>query len=152
MTVKNLMESLFSQPAGARLRQDIAQCAMAVLRNPQEALIPDAAFLAVGMDPQAQGALDRYVMEKELYYFEKCIQAVHAFRDGDMARAIDFLMKAKWDFDHWALAHYLLGLVYFEQRDFKAALDQFNTACMNEPYNGRPMEIMRELTYAILMG
>lgn len=152
MSVKNLLEALFSQPGGARLRQDIVRCARAVLQNPQEPLIPDAAFSAVGMDPKNPEIPDHCVMEKELYYFEKCAQAVRSFHENDLSQAEDLLMKAKWDFDHWALAHYLLGLLYFERRDFKAALDQFNSACMNEPYNGRPMEIMRELTYTVLMG
>mgnify|MGYP005864682169 CR=1 FL=1 len=152
MAVKNLLATLFDQPSGAKLREDIARCAQVIHQNPQESLIPDVAFSIVGINPHMPEIPDRYVMEKELYYFEKCSQATRNFHEREFTQAIDLLMKAKGDFDHWALAHYLLGLGDFEWRDVKAALDQFNTACMNEPYNGRPMEIMRELTYAILMN
>ncbi len=152
MTISTLLEPLFSQQSGSRIRADILECARRIRQMPPGNLIPTAAFLCVGMNPDQADLPDHFVMEKELFYFEKCLLAVRRFHEGLHPEAVELLMKAKWDFDHWALAHYLLGLIFFEMRDFKAAHDQFIVACMHEPYHGKPMEIMRELTYAILMG
>ena len=152
MTISTLLEPLFSQKSGSCIRTDILECARQIRRMPAGNLIPTAAFLCVGMNPDQTELPDHFVMEKELFYFDKCIHAVRLFHEGNHPEAVDLLLKAKWDFDDWALAHYLLGLVLFEMRDFKAAHDQFITACSHEPYHGKPMEIMRELTYAIQMG
>ena len=90
------------------------------------------------------------VGEKEYYYFEKCLTAKKEFFEGNTEAAVDNLMQAKWDFDDWALAHYLLGLVLLESRKFKAARDQLVQASALEPFNHRPMAIMREVVYAAL--
>ncbi len=152
MPISTLLEPLFSQQSGSRIRADILECARRIRQEPPGNLVPTAAFLCVGLNPDQTEVPDHFVMEKEVFYFEKCLLAVRRFHEGAHPEAVELLMKAKWDFDHWALAHYLLGLIFFEMRDFKAAHDQFIVACLHEPYHGKPMEIMRELAYAILMG
>ncbi len=152
MSVQNLLQALFSQASGSRIRADILKCADLILQNPDGPLVPVNAFACVGMDPAQDRVPDHSIMEKEYFYFEKCLTAVRTFMSGHHPEAVELLMKAKWDFDDYALAHYLLGLVFFEMRNYKGAYEQFLNACNQEPYNRQPMEIMRELTFTILMA
>jgi hypothetical protein len=44
-------------------------------------------------------------------------------------------MRAKWDLNEWALAHYLLGLMFLGESRFNEALQELEEARRFEPYD-----------------
>ena len=148
MSLQNEINQLFSMSSGKNLQSKIKEIGKKI-KESDEKLISLEAWKIVGFT-DSPTIPDDAVGEKEYYYFEKCRKAKDAFFEGDFETANSYLMQAKWDFDDWALAHYLLGLVLLEQRKFKAARDQFVQASYLEPFNHRPMAIMREVVFAVL--
>ena len=115
-----------------------------------EKLVPYEAFEVVGITRPDEELAQFWIGDKEYYYFQKCKGAFEAFKSGDYRQAESLLLDAKWDINEWALAHYLLGLIYMEERRFKDALDQFSEAVLYEPYNTRPMAILKDLMLLVL--
>ncbi|MBN2722640.1 MAG: tetratricopeptide repeat protein [Deltaproteobacteria bacterium] len=152
MSIKTEISKLLVMEAGPEIRSKISQTGSTILAAEfGDEIIPDEAFLSIGLDPKTNKFKDNAVGEKEFFYFEKCSSAVEAFREKRHEDAVHLLMQAKWDFDDWALAHYLLGLVLLESGEFKSSLDQFEEALAYEPFNTYPLKIFREITHFLVM-
>ncbi len=118
--------------------------------SPDEKLVPYEAFEVVGITRPDEELAQFWIGDKEYYYFQKCKGAFEAFKSGDYRQSETLLLDAKWDINEWALAHYLLGLLYMEERRFKDAYDQFSEAVLYEPYQTRPMAILKDLMLLVL--
>jgi tetratricopeptide (TPR) repeat protein len=68
-------------------------------------------------------------------YRAKCRFAIEDFLAGRRDEAVQHLMRAKWDIDAYALAHYLLGLVYLAEGRTSEALAELAEAERREPYD-----------------
>ena len=68
-------------------------------------------------------------------YRLKCRWAIEDYLAGDMEQAELHLMRAKWDLNDWALAHYLLGLMYLGEGRYNEALVELTQAQRFEPYD-----------------
>lgn len=152
MTTPEKIASLLKGPINHQIRPQITEiCNSIKTLHSEDPIIPDEAFEAVGMTEEDHPG-HNFVGGKEYYYFENCWNAVKAFKLRDLDEARDYLLKAKWDFDNWALAHYLLGCLYLETRRFKDALDQFEQGAVYEPFNHRPVATMREIARHLILN
>jgi hypothetical protein len=75
------------------------------------------------------------VVGKQGAYCMKCRWAVENYLDGQLEQAELHLMRAKWDLNEWALAHYLLGLMYLGQGRYHEALVELEQGLRFEPYD-----------------
>jgi hypothetical protein len=75
------------------------------------------------------------VVGKSGAYRVKCRWAVEDYLAGKVAQAELHLMRAKWDLNEWALAHYLLGLMYLGQARYHESLIELEQAQRFEPYD-----------------
>jgi hypothetical protein len=75
------------------------------------------------------------VVGKSGAYRIKCRWAIEDYLAGEAAGAELHLMRAKWDLNEWALAHYLLGLTYLGQARYHEALIELEQAQRFEPYD-----------------
>lgn len=152
MSIQEKITSLLSLEIGPEVRNLVTSVGSDISTLPRDiSIIPTSAFKVVGIDPERKHFEDNALSEKEYFYFEKCLNASLAFFSTQTEDAIHLLMQAKWDFNEWALAHYLLGLVMLENREFKSALDQFDQALELEPFNTKPMRIFREIAHFLVM-
>ena len=145
MTTPERIASLLVGPVNHQIRPQIIEICDGIKKLSSDSpIVPAEVFEVVGLTQEGHPGHD-FVGGREYYYFENCWNAVKAFKLRDLDEAKDYLLKAKWDFDNWALAHYLLGCVYLEIRRYKDALDQFEKGADFEPFNHRPVAIMREI-------
>jgi tetratricopeptide (TPR) repeat protein len=75
------------------------------------------------------------VVGKSGAYKLKCRWAIEDYLSGDTAQAELHLLRAKWDLNDWALAHYLLGIMYIGERRYDEALVELEQAKRFEPYD-----------------
>lgn len=152
MSVLDKITTIMSGPANQRIKPQIAEIGTEIKKlEAQDRVIPEYAFTVMGItDDDHPG--HEFVGGKEYIYFDTCSKAVESFKARDLVGATEHLMRAKWDFNNWALAHYLLGCVYMESKEFKKAFDQFELACDYEPFNHRPAAIMREIARFITLN
>ncbi len=75
------------------------------------------------------------VVGKSGAYRIKCRWAIEDYLAGEVEQAELHLMRAKWDLNEWALAHYLLGLMYLGQARYHEALIELEQAQRFEPYD-----------------
>jgi tetratricopeptide (TPR) repeat protein len=75
------------------------------------------------------------VVGKAGAYRLKCRWAIEDYLSGDVEQAELHLMRAKWDLNDWALAHYLLGVMYLDQGRYNEALVELEQARRFEPYD-----------------
>jgi tetratricopeptide (TPR) repeat protein len=75
------------------------------------------------------------VVGKSGAYRIKCRWAIEDFLAGEAEAAELHLMRAKWDLNEWALAHYLLGVMYLGQARYHEALIELEQALRFEPYD-----------------
>ncbi|HEY3355767.1 MAG TPA: hypothetical protein VGQ83_21120 [Polyangia bacterium] len=75
------------------------------------------------------------VVGKTGAYRLKCRWAIEDYLAGDTEQAELHLMRAKWDLNDWALAHYLLGIMYLGEARYNEALVELTQAKRFEPYD-----------------
>jgi tetratricopeptide (TPR) repeat protein len=151
MKIAEQIDQLFKIPVDNNMREIISNIGIGVLKAEiDEILIPDILWEIIGLDSEKETYNDNSVCEKEHVYFKKCFKAFALFKNSELNKAEKILMEAKWDFNDWSLAHYLLGLVLFEMRKFKASYAEFLKANDFEPFDHKPMAVMREITYSVL--
>ena len=75
------------------------------------------------------------VLGKSGAYKVKCRWAIEDYLAGHVDQAELHLMRAKWDLNDWALAHYLLGLVYLGSGRYHEALMELEQALRFEPFD-----------------
>jgi hypothetical protein len=85
------------------------------------------------------------VLGKTGAYKVKCRWAVEDYLAGEAAQAELHLMRAKWDLNEWALAHYLLGLVRLGLGRHAEALAELEEALRFEPYNRTRIQTAMEV-------
>ena len=92
------------------------------------------------------------VVGKAGAYRIKCRWAIEDYFRGDIAQAELHLMRAKWDLNEWALAHYLLGLVYLGQGRCDEARAELKQALEFEPYDRTRIDAALEVAEAAAAG
>jgi tetratricopeptide (TPR) repeat protein len=75
------------------------------------------------------------VVGKSGAYRIKCRWAIEDYLAGEVEQAELHLMRAKWDLNEWALAHYLLGIMYLGQGRYHESLIELEQAQRFEPYD-----------------
>ncbi len=146
-----MIANILQEPSNRIIFKEIKTIGQNILEKQEQNIIPDFAWEVVGVKPDSPLSNFDCVGEKEYYYFKKCINASLLRKEGKLDDAAKLLMEAKWDFDGWALAHYLLGLIYLEKAQYKDAYTQFKQAAKLEPFNHLPMAIMREIANYIIL-
>jgi hypothetical protein len=152
MKISNKIEKLLKGPANRSIIDDISEiCLMLSTAKEGTIFIPLYAWEAVGLGENADPG-NNYVGNKEYLYFQNCQKCASEFQKNNFDEAKTFLNKAKWEFNEWSLAHYLLGLIFIQEQKNKSALDEFELACSFEPFNHQPMAIMRELARYLVLN
>jgi len=75
------------------------------------------------------------VVGKSGAYRIKCRWAIEDYLSGEVEQAELHLMRAKWDLNEWALAHYLLGIMYLGQGRYHESLIELEQSQRFEPYD-----------------
>ncbi len=146
-----MIADILQEPSKKIIFKEIKTIGQNIIKNQENSIIPDYAWEIVGVNPDSPLSNFDCVGEKEYYYFKKCLDASRLRKEGKLDEAAKLLMEAKWDFDGWALAHYLLGLIFLEKEKYKDAYTQFKQAAKLEPFNHLPMAIMREVSNYIIL-
>jgi tetratricopeptide (TPR) repeat protein len=85
------------------------------------------------------------VVGKTGAYRIKCRWAIEDYLSGQVEQAEMHLMRAKWDLNEWALAHYLLGLMYLGVGRYHESLIELEQAMRFEPYDKERIQSALEL-------